>query len=144
MEASIIEKMEKTRFNVMLLQIIGFGIWFTGMILVQLPLNRSFFVVCNILSPFFGLFFIYATIKNLLLCRKIKNNKELFEALGNEMYQSFDYKARTSGLYAAILCVMFIFLSNEYLNWPVKIYCMIIILVAVITVGVHRLLLYKQ
>lgn len=143
MEASVIERMEKVRFNVMLLQIISFGIWFTGMILIQLPLSRPVFIVCNILSPIFGLFFIYATIKNFLLCRKVKNDKELVEALGNEMYQSFDYKAKSSGLYATILCVMFIFVANEYLNWPVKIYCMVTILVAVITVGVHRLLLYK-
>ena len=143
MEASIIEKTEKARFNDMLLQMISFGIWMIGGILAQFPFDKPVINICGIISAIFGLLFFYGTIKNLLLCREIKNSKELSNALGNEMYKSFDCRARTSGLFSTIICVMFIYLVDDYINFPVKVYCLILLFVAVITVGVHRLVLYK-
>ena len=138
MEASIIEKTEKARFNVMLLQMISFGIWMIGGILAQFPFDKPVINICGIISAIFGLLFFYGTIKNLLLCREIKNSKELSNA-----YKSFDCRARTSGLFSTIICVMFIYLVDDYINFPVKVYCLILLFVAVITVGVHRLVLYK-
>lgn len=143
MEASIIEKTEKARFNVMLLQMIGFGLWMIGGILIQFPFSKSVINICSIVSAIFGLLFFYGTIKNLFLSREIKNNKELSNALGNEMYKSFDCRAWASGLFSTIICVMLIYLLDDYINFPVKVYCLILLFVAVITVGVYRLILYK-
>lgn len=143
MEASIIEKTEKARFNVMLLQIISFGFWMAEGILIQFSFSKPVIIICSVMSAISGLLFCYATFKNLLLSREIKNNKELFYALSNEMYKSFDYKARTSGLFSTLISVILIYLLDDYIHLPVKTYCLILLFIAVITIGVHRLILYK-
>lgn len=135
--------MERVRYNLLLMQIISFGIWFAGMIILQFPLSRIAMTICTLLTVVFALLFIYTSFKNFFTYRKIKRNPELANALGNEMYLSFDYKATLIGLYSTIACALLIYIFEGYFNLSVKLFCMIIIYVSVISTGVSRLILYR-
>lgn len=143
MKTNSIEQMERVRYNLLLMQIISFGIWFAGMIILQFPLSRIAMTICTLLTVVFALLFIYTSFKNFFTYRKIKRNPELANALGNEMYLSFDYKATLIGLYSTIACALLIYIFEGYFNLSVKLFCMIIIYVSVISTGVSRLILYR-
>ena len=144
METSIIEKTEKARLKLILLQSIGFGFWIIGGIIAHLPFSKLVINISSTFSAIFGLLFIYATIKSMFLRQEIKNNKELSDALGNEMYQSFAYKAQSKGFFAISTGVILIYFLDDYIHLSVKMYCMILLLIAVITVNVYWLIQNKQ
>ena len=144
MENSKIEEIEIERFNSLRLRAISFAVWFLGLILIQLPLNNHVLGIIGIIAALFGLLFIYATFKTTNVFKKIKKDTTLNQALMNEMYLSFDYKAVCTGFYSTILFVVLLFLVSNFMEIPGKIVCLSVIYIQIVSTDLRRLSLYKQ
>ena len=140
MENSRIEEVEIERFNSLRLRAISFAVWFLGLILIQLPLNNLVLATIGIISALF----IYATFKTTNVFKKIKKDSTLNQALMNEMYLSFDYKAVCTGFYSTMFFVMLLFIVSNFMEIPGKIICMAVIYIQVVSTDLRRLFLYKQ
>lgn len=146
MENSRFEKMEIERFNSYLLRTISFAFWFLGMILIQLPLNNLVMAIVGIVATLFGIMFFYASVKVFHVYKKIKKDPALYQALMNEMYLSFDYKAVVTGYYSMLaFVVILVFLGSVItIPIPIKTISMAVIYVGVVSTDLRRLFLYKQ
>lgn len=144
MENSKIEEIEIERFNSLRLRAISFAIWFLGLILTQLPFNNHVLGTIGIIAALFGLLFTYAVLKTTNVFRKIKKDATLNQALMNEMYLNFDYKAVCTGFYSTMLFVILLFLVSNFMEIPGKIVCLSIIYIQVVSTDLRRLSLYKQ
>lgn len=144
MENSKIEEVEIERFNSLRLRAISFAIWFLGLILIQLPLKNHVLGIIGTIAALFGLLFIYATFKTTNVFKKIKKDTTLNQALMNEMYLSFDYKAVCTGFYSTILFVVLLFLASNFMEIPGKIVCLSVIYIQIVSTDLRRLSLYKQ
>lgn len=144
MENSRFEKMEIERFNSYLLRTISFAFWFLGMILIQLPLNNLVMAIVGIATALFGIMFFYASVKVFHVYRKIKKDPALHQALMNEMYLSFDYKAIVTGYYSILAFVVILVFLGSVITIPIKIISMAVIYVGVVSTDLRRLFLYKQ
>ena len=144
MENSRIEEVEIERFNSLRLRAISFAVWFLGLILIQLPFNNHVLDTIGMIAALFGLLFIYATFKTTNVFKKIKKDTTLNQALMNEMYLSFDYKAVCTGFYSTMLFVVLLFLISNFMEIPGKIVCLSVIYIQVVSTDLRRLFLYKQ
>lgn len=144
MENSKIEQVEVERFKSLFLRGIAFIFWFPGIILMELPLNKLLMTIVAVISSVFGILFIYAAIKVFRVFRKIKGDQVLQQALMNEMYLSFDYKALVAGFYSTLFCVILLFLLSTFVDMPVRVVCLTIIYVSVVVTELRRFFLYRQ
>ncbi|GGJ62983.1 hypothetical protein GCM10007042_22540 [Butyricimonas paravirosa] len=144
MENSKIEQVEVERFKSLFLRGIAFIFWFPGIILMELPLNKFLMAIVAVISSVFGILFIYAVIKVFRVFRKIKGDQVLQQALMNEMYLSFDYKALVTGFYSTLIYVILLFLLSDFVDIPVRVICLTIVYVAVVVTELRRFFLYRQ
>lgn len=144
MKNSKIEQVEVERFNSLFFRGIAFVFWFPGIILMELPLNKFLMAIVAVISSVFGILFIYAVIKVFRVFRKIKGDKVLQQALMNEMYLNFDYKALVTGFYSTLIYVILLFLLSNFVDIPVRVICLTIIYVAVVVTELRRFFLYRQ
>lgn len=144
MENSKIEQVEVERFKSLFLRGIAFIFWFPGIILMELPLNKLLMTIVAVISSVFGILFIYVAIKVFRVFRKIKGDQVLQQALMNEMYLSFDYKALVAGFYSTLFCVILLFLLSTFVDMPVRVVCLTIIYVSVVVTELRKFFLYRQ
>lgn len=140
-----IEKAEVERFNSLLLYGVSFAFWFLGMILMQLSLSSHLMrVAVSLVTAIFGLLFVYASVKVFKVFRKIKKDPVLNQALGNEMYLSFDYKSLATGYYSILILAVILCFLSVYIDMSLRLVSMAIIYVGVVSATLRRLLLYKR
>ncbi|MFR7878626.1 MAG: hypothetical protein ACLU4J_20755 [Butyricimonas paravirosa] len=143
MENSKIEQVEVERFKSLFLRGIAFIFWFPGIILMELPLNKLWMTIGCYKFCIRDIVYLRA-IKVFRVFRKIKGDQVLQQALMNEMYLSFDYKALVTGFYSTLIYVILLFLLSDFVDIPVRVICLTIVYVAVVVTELRRFFLYRQ
>lgn len=146
MKNSKFEQAETERFNAFFIRTVSFALFFLCLILIQFPhyYSNTTAVTLAILTGLMTLLFIYASSRVHKIYQKIKKDPELKQALLNEMYINFDYKAVAAGFYSTLALAVLLFFANYFVELSPKVISMVIIYVAILTTETRRLFLYKQ
>lgn len=143
MEQAKIEELERENLRMLFWQTLGFIFMMTGVILGQIPVSGNvvagFYLICALLS----MLFIWATLKKRKIDRTIRRDKQLFAAIYNEVYRNYSHRALVYAFYATLLTIVVVYLIDDILVLPVKIYCLVFITIAGVVRNVCFLLLYK-
>lgn len=144
MENSKVEKAEIERFNSLLIRTISFAIMYPGVFLIRLLPSGHMALIAFIILAVLFLIFMYATIRGFYFSRKIKNDPALKQALTNEMYRSFDSKARATGYCLTLFLTVILYILNEfYVDIPIDIALPALLYVGIVAPDLHKLFLYK-
>lgn len=146
MKNSKFEQAETERFNAFFIRAISFALFFLCLILIQFShyYSNTTAIILAALTGLMTLLFIYASSQVYKIHQKIKKDPELKQALLNEMYINFDYRAIAIGFYSTLVLAVLLFLANYFIELSPKVISMVIIYVAVLTTETRRLFLYKQ
>lgn len=114
MEISLIEQLDRSRYNLQKWFTIGFGLWFASIILNGL-MDNHILTVGNSLMPLFGgpIFAIYY-VKFIKLERILKADKKLMGALDNELYVLNSYKSSMVAALVFLGVTVLLFLISTF------------------------------
>ena len=87
METSLIEKLEKSRYNLLKWLTIGWAIWFGTFILKDSVQNHTIIGAASMVGALGWIIFIINLIKYLKLKRELRWDKKVEEALNDELHQ---------------------------------------------------------
>jgi hypothetical protein len=124
METSIIEKLDKSRYNLIKWLTVGWAAWFGTYILKDL-INHELIVVqwTTVLVGVIGfILFIINLQKYLRLASKIKNSR-LNEALNNELIRLNAYKSFFMGFWTVIVIICIFFVLSLFYKISALIVC---------------------
>jgi hypothetical protein len=112
METSIIEKLEKSRYNLLTWTTIGWGIWYGTFILKDLIDNSTIIQIAFWVGLFGWIIFIINLIKVLKLQRELKWDPKAREALNDELHQLNLHKSYQFGFWMVLwVTVVFVALT---------------------------------
>jgi hypothetical protein len=124
METSMIEKLDKARYNLLKWLTVGWGTWFGSYILKDLIKNGS--IILDLFIGLVGLvgfvFFAVNLQKYMRLASKVKYSR-LSDALNNEMHQLYKYKSIYIGFKVLLTTIILFFIISLFNQIPSKFVC---------------------
>ena len=143
MNTSLIEKLDKSRYNFIKWFTIGWIIWF-GAFIVKDWINSKLIVGLLILIGFIGwILFVVSLINYLRLGKKVNSDSKLKEALNNEMYKLYAYKSFLWGFITTMITICIFLVISLFNNIPALIVCEIVLFFGVLSSLVAGLIYNK-
>jgi len=141
----LIEKMDKSRFNLLKWLTIGWAIWF-GTYILRDWLDDKLIFGSLILIGFIGwILFTLNLIKYLKLGKKVHSDEKLKEALNNELYQQYNLKSFFWGFWVIVAVISIFFLiSSFYSEISAMLVCEITLFFGVLAPLIARLIYNKD
>jgi len=140
METSLIEKLEKTRYNLLKWLTIGWAIWFGTFILKDSVQNHMILAAASTVGVWGWIVFIINLIKFLKLRRELGWDKKVENALNDELHQLNMHKSSMIG-YWAVLTTTAVFLAiSEFLEIKALLVTEIILYVGVLSALISGLI----
>ncbi|MCK9206499.1 MAG: hypothetical protein M0P66_05245 [Salinivirgaceae bacterium] len=134
METSLIEKMDKSRYNLIKWLTIGWTIWFGTYIAKDWINNRLIFGFLFLIGFIGWILFTVNLIKYLRLGKKVNSDNKLKEALNNEMHQFYGYKSFFWGFWTIVATISILFvISLFYHQISALIVCEITLFIGVLS-----------
>jgi hypothetical protein len=103
METSIIERLEKTRYNLLKWLAIGWAMWFGTFILKDSVQNHTIIGAASMAGAFGWIIFVINLIKFLKLKRELGRDKKVEKALNDELHQLNMYQSFFIGYWVVLL-----------------------------------------
>lgn len=144
METSLIEQLNKSRYNLIKWLTIGWSLWVGTYILkdfIQFGLILSALIWIGLLG---WVVFIINLVKYLKLNREVRADSLLKEALNDELLQLNRYKSFFIGFIATISAVSIFFTISLFVMIPSLMVCRITIFCGVLAVLIAGLILNKE
>jgi|WetSurMetagenome_2_1015567.scaffolds.fasta_scaffold1191816_1 hypothetical protein len=140
MENTLIEKFDKSRYNMLKWFTVGWTIWF-GTYIVRNFIGNNRIIGVIALIGFFGLI-VYAIslFKFMRLRKEINADSSLKEALNNEMYQYYKYKSFFWGFISMLSTISIFMFLAQYFAFKAIIVCEISMFVGVSSALIARLI----
>lgn len=142
MNAQIIEKLDKARYNAWLVQTIGFGL-FVGLLITQRITNNestSLFVATGVGV----LAFLAGTFWKNVVFQKIRSDSKTKEALNNELYIQYGYKTYYWAFWAFLLALLILIYVARFLSLDTTTACLIAIYTGALTRQIATLVYYRR
>ena len=134
METSLIEQLDKARYNLLKWLTIGWGIWFGSYILRDLIHYEL--IIIDLFSSLVGLtgfvFFIVNLQRYIRLSSKVKYSR-MNSALNNEMHLLYKYKSAYLGFKVLLAIIVLFFILSLFNQIPAKVVCEITIYCGVLS-----------
>ncbi len=112
MENSRIERLDKSKYNMLFWMTIGFGLFFGETILKEFLNEKNTLMIVRFLGIVGWGFFIKSSIVSLKITKQIKKDTKLKEALNNEMHKLYSFKSYRVGFWTFLTSIIiFIILS---------------------------------
>lgn len=128
MDASLIEKMDKSRYNLLRWLTTGWIIWFGGFIVKDWIDNNKIIFSLLIFIGFIGwILFVVSLINYLKFGKKVNSDSRLKEALNNEMHKANAYKSSFLGFVSTILVICIFLIISFFYNIPAPLVCKIVL-----------------
>lgn len=116
MDTSLIEQLDKLRYNLIKWLTVGWTIWF-GTYIIKDWINYKFILGLLLLIGFIGwILFTVSLIAYLRLGKKINADSSLKEALHNEMHQLYTYKSSFWGFVITIITICIFLITALFTN----------------------------
>jgi hypothetical protein len=113
METSIIEKLDKSRYNLLKWTTIGWGIWYGTFILKDSVQNQTIIVAASMVGALGWIIFIINLVKFLKLKRELGWDKKVEKALNDELHQLNLHKSYQFGFWMVLsVTVVFVVLTS--------------------------------
>lgn len=140
MENSLIEKMDKSRYNLIKWFTIGWSIWFGGFILKDL-ISNNFIIVLIILIGLIGWILFAINLLRLIKFGKIVNaNSHLKNALNDELMVHNRNKSFVIGFWTFFILMSIFFGLSEFTGISALIVCEIALFTGTLSVLVSSLI----
>ncbi len=140
METSLIEKLEKTRYNLLKWLTIGWGIWFGTFILKNLLQNQLILQFATWIGLLGWVIFSINLVKYFKLKRELKWDKKLERALNDELHQLNMFQSFFIGYCIIILVTGILFVLSLYITLPAVLVTEIILYIGVLSVLISGLI----
>jgi len=145
MEPSLIEQLDKSRYNLIQWLTVGWAAWFGTFIIKDLIKHEL--IVVQFTTGFIGfigfILFVVNLQKYLRLGSKIKNSR-LREALNNELHQLYKYKSAYWGLFIILGTISVFFITSLFYNISALIVCEITLYLGVLSILIAGLIYNKN
>jgi len=143
METSLIERLDKLRYNLLKWCTIGWGIWFGTFILKDLINSPAIIGGATWIGLLGWLIFIINLIKFLKLRRELRWDTKVKEALDDELQQLNWFKSSEIGYSSVIAVTALLFGLSQFISIPANLVTEIILYIGVLS-GLIASLFYNR
>ena len=133
METSIIEKLEKSRYNLLKWTTVGWGIWYGTFILKDVIDNSAIIQIAFWVGLLGWIIFIINLIKVLKLQRELKWDQKTRAALNDELHQLNLHKSYQFGFWVVLSVTVLFVVLTSFLQISSKLVTEIILYFAVLS-----------
>jgi len=144
METSLIEQLDKSRYNLLKWLTIGWAMWFGWYILKNLTDNQVIIVITSFISLLGWAIFIINLIQFIKLKRELKWNTGVKEALENELHLLNLRKSYQIGFWVVIGITVFFFGFTTFWTISVRLVTEITIYFGVLSVLIAGLIYNRE
>ena len=143
MEISLIEKLDKSRYNLIKWFTIGWTIWFGGFILKDLINNKLIQVLIILTGLFAAIIFSVSLIRFRKFGKLVNSDVGLKNALNDELMIHNRNKSFAVGYWALIILVAIFLILSKFTNISALIVCKLTLYIGVISTLVSSLIYNK-
>ena len=144
METSLIEKFDKSRYDLVKWFTMGWIAWY-GTIVSKGLIHNNFIIGLLLGIGFFGwIFFMVSLVKLVRLGRRIKSDSRLNEALSNEMHQFYVLKSIAWGFSTVMATACTFIVVSLFYPIPTLVACEFILFVGVSSSLIANLVYNKE
>jgi hypothetical protein len=123
MKTSLIEELDKSRYNLIKWFTIGWTIWFGGFILKDLIRNKLILGLIIITGLFGWIIFSVSLIRFIKLGKIVNTDSDLKNALNDELIIHNRNKSFTVGYWTFSILICIFFLLSSFIDIPALIVC---------------------
>jgi len=143
MKASLIEKLDKSRYNLIKWFTLGWSIWFGGFILNGLISNRLLHILIVLLGLIGGVVYAINLFRLLKISKIVNGNIDLRNALNDELIMHNRLKSFRVGYWTLIVLISIFFGLSIYTSIPALVVCEITLFFGVLS-GLISFLIYNR
>jgi hypothetical protein len=143
METSLIEKLDKSRYNLIKWFTLGWSIWFGGFILNGLISNKLLHILIVLLGLIGGVVYAINLFRLLKISKIVNGNIDLKNALNDELIMHNRLKSFRVGYWTLIVLISFFFVLSIYTSIPALVVCEITLFFGVLS-GLISFLIYNR
>lgn len=145
MDAQLIEQLDRKRYKSLLWLTIGLSALFVSMIAPEISQHPT----ARTLGPLLGIpgavIFFIALLKDKAVKKEIKRNREIEEALNNELIRLYRYKSSRNALIAVTISAVVLCCTARWMpGLSVKTACLTILYVGSLSMYVSQLVYLKK
>lgn len=140
METSMIEKLDKSRYNLLKWFTIGWIIWFGGFIFKDLISNKLILGLIILIGLFGWIIFFVSLIRFRKLGKIVNSDSDLKNALNDELMLHNRNKSFTVGYWTLIILICIFFLLSIFINISSLIVCEITLYIGILSTLVSSLI----
>lgn len=136
----MIEKLDKSRYNLLKWFTIGWTIWFGGFILKDLISNKLILGLIILIGLFGWIIFFVSLIRFRKLGKIVNSDNDLKNALNDELMLHNRNKSFTVGYWTLIILICIFFLLSVFINISSLIVCEITLYIGILSTLVSSLI----
>ena len=140
METSLIEKLNKSRYNLIKWFTIGWAMWFGGFMLKDLISNNLILVLIILVGLFGWILFAVSLIKFRKLGKIVNSDGDLKNALNDELMLYNRNKSFTVGFWALIILICIFYVLAEFITISAFIVCEITLYIGILSALISSLI----
>lgn len=144
MENTQIEKLDKSRYNMLIWMTIGFSLFFGETILKEFIDEKKILLIVRFLGLFGMVFFLKSTMISLKIIKQIKNDSKLKDALNNEMHKLYIFKSFRIGFWSFLTLIIVFMILSFFTEIPLLVTLEIILYFGVLSTIISGLIYNKN
>ena len=144
METSLIEKLDKSRYNLIKWFTIGWSIWFGGFIIKDLISNKLILGLIILIGLFGWIIFSVNLIRLRKLGKIVNSDSDLKNALNDELMLHNRNKSFTVGFWTFSILICIFFILSMFINISTLIVCEITLYIGTLSTLVSLLIFNRD
>lgn len=144
MENTQIEKLDKSRYNMLIWMTIGFSLFFGETILKEFIDEKNILLIVRFLGLIGMVFFLKSTMISLKIIKQIKNDSKLKDALNNEMHKLYILKSFRIGFWSFLTLIIVFMILSFFTETPLLVTLEIILYFGMLSTFISGLIYNKN
>lgn len=144
MDSSTIERLERAKFKILIGQTVAQAAILGMLLAVQFPIGKQWTIIAAIASMPFIALYVGMRVWEGRVNRAVERDKEVFEAMNNEMYVSWKKDSYVAA-FSTLMFVNLLFITfGRKIDMSAETYAVLSVFVGFLAYRVRLILYYKQ
>lgn len=144
MENTQIEKLDKSRYNMLIWLTLGFSLFFGETILKEFIYDKNILLFVRLLGLIGIVFFLKSTMMSLKIIKQIKNDSKLKYALNNELHKLYIFKSFMIGFWTFLTLIIVFMILSFFIEMSLLVALEIILYFGMLSIFISGLIYNKN
>lgn len=144
MDFSEIERLERAKFKILIGQTVAQAVIVGALLAFQFPIGKQWTVIVAIASMPFITLYVGMRVWEGRVNRAVERDKEVFEAMSNEMYLSWKKESYVAAFFTIMFVNLLFIAFGRKIDMSAETYAVLSVFVGLLAYRIRLILYYKQ